>query len=725
MIKLLTNRLILGTFVFITSFSNLFSGEGMWLPHLLKQLNEAEMQSMGMKMTAEDIYSINKGSLKDAVVHFNGGCTSEIISSKGLLLTNHHCGYSQIQQHSTVENNLLKNGFWSQSYSEELPNKGLSATFIDRIYDVTDKILVNLTVEMSDSERRVQIAKNQKKLEKETSLESYQKLVIRAFYNGNQYIAFVTVTYLDVRLVAAPPESIGKFGSDTDNWIWPRHTGDFSVFRIYADTNNLPAAYSEENIPYTPKHFLPVSIDGIEKNDFTMIFGFPGRTDEYLPAIAVDQRVNILNPAKIEVREKALSVMHGYMIQSEEQRLKYAPGYARIANYWKKWIGESTGVLKTNGIQRKKDIEKEFSTIISNDETLNSQYAGLLTAFDTAYRAIIDPALARDLYYEVFGRNVRLMRFMHTMHRLMDQSSNPKAFQSYKEKLTPKVIEFYNSLDSKMDKEIFAEVMEVYFKRMPENMVSPTLLEVYNSNNGSTKALAIQLYNQSIFGNKQHFMEVWNSPDSILIAKFSSDLTFKVTKANAAYFYNDIQKHYKKLKYEIDDLQSQYMTALMKAFPDRKFYPDANSTMRITYGKVEGYQPEDSISYEPFTYLSGVIKKYKPDDYEFDVSPKLIDLYNKKDFGPYADDQGRMPVCFIGSNHTTGGNSGSPVIDAYGNLIGLNFDRVWEGTMSDINYDPKICRNIMVDVRYILFLIDKYGECPRLIDEMKLVHPKS
>ncbi|MCB9308636.1 MAG: S46 family peptidase [Lewinellaceae bacterium] len=708
----------------VFSSATAFAGEGMWLPQLLKLLNESEMKSMGMKMSADDIYSINKGSLKDAVVHFGGFCTSEVISPQGLLLTNHHCGYGEIQSHSSVEHNYIKNGFWAKNLSEELSNPGLTATFIDYIEDVTSLVLAGVDAEKNLEDRQKIVDKNLSMVKKNYKLESYQDVIIRPFFDGNQYFAFVTTTFRDVRLVGAPPESIGKFGSDTDNWVWPRHTGDFSLFRIYADKNNKPADYSPDNVPYTPKHYLPISLDGVEEGDFTLVFGFPGRTNEYLPSYAVDQIVTSLNPAKIEIREKSLKIMDTYMRKDEKIKIKYAAKYASIANYWKKWIGESTGLQKTNAVQKKQLFEEEFTKRLKKD----SPYKDILPSMEKLYNDINKYALARDVYSEIVMRNVDLTGFMFSFKRLLDayQNNGDSGYQEYLSRLKGSIPDFYKDLDVKIDQEKLSALLDIYVKTVDPDFV-PDFLQRENLGMASDEPydeMVKNLYIGSSFSDENATMKLLSLSPSEAVSAVKSDPLYAFIIGWNDIFVQKISNPYNDIKRKLDELQSNYTNAQMEVFKEKRFYPDANSTMRVTYGQVEGYQPRDAVEYEPNTYLDGVMEKYIPNDYEFDVSERMKTLYQNKDFGPYADKNGKLPICFLGSNHTTGGNSGSPAIDAYGNLIGLNFDRVWEGTMSDINYDRSICRNIMVDARYILWVIDKYAGAGNLVKEMKLVHPK-
>ncbi|MBL0084259.1 MAG: S46 family peptidase [Saprospiraceae bacterium] len=706
--------LLFAALLFLSTFS--FAGEGMWLPHLLKALNEAEMKSMGMKLKAEDIYSVNKGSLKDAVVHFGGFCTAEVISSQGLLLTNHHCGYDNIQSHSTLEKNYLRDGFWAKTNAEELKNPGLFARFIERIDDVTAEILKGISPEMSAAQKQSVIEINMKNYRGKFTMDKFHELEIKPFFAGNQYLAFHMVRYNDVRLVGTPPESIGKFGADTDNWVWPRHTGDFSLFRIYAGPNNEPADYSENNKPFTPKHFLPVSMNGVKEGDFTMVFGFPGRTDEYLPSIAVEQIMDHSDPIKIAIRDAALKIMDKYMRKDEATRLKYAAKYASIANSWKKWIGEAKGLKSTHAIDKKQNFEKDFEKRAMKA----GKYTGMMSQFNQLYTDNLQASLIRDIYSEAPNRNIELMRLMGSFRNLVQtlDKSGEKDYQKMKERLIEFLDDFYKDYSADIDQEIFVALMNICKNNLQQVHMPATMSQRNMSD------LAAQLYSASPFTTFEKAMKVLNLEPKACADAIKADPMFQLANEWNEIIRTQVNRSFEKNKRQIDSLQAIYMKAQIELFPEKKFYPDANSTLRVTYGKVQGYQPRDGVKYLPHTNLDGVMEKYVPGDYEFDVHARLKELNNKKDYGRYADADGNMPVCFIGSNHTTGGNSGSPAIDAHGNLIGLNFDRVWEGTMSDLNYDPSICRNIMVDARYILFIIDKFAGAGHLVNEMKLVYPK-
>ncbi|RPD96711.1 S46 family peptidase [Aureibaculum marinum] len=687
--------------IFLIAFQLSAQQGGMWIPSLLEGMNEQEMQALGSELTAKDIYDINNSSLKDAIGHFNGGCTSEVISPKGLILTNHHCGFSQIQSHSSLENDYLKDGFWAMNLSEELPNKGLYIEFIVRIEDVTDAVLKGITKKMSEQEKQSLIDKNSNIIQKNTKKEAWQNTKVKAFFQGNQYFLFVTERFEDIRLVGAPPSSIGKFGSDTDNWVWPRHTGDFSLFRIYADKNNRPAKYSKDNKPYTPKHFLPISLDGVEEGDFTMVFGFPGSTDEYLPAVAVEQIVEKINPSNIAIREAALKVIDAAMKSDDKIRIQYASKQARIANAWKKWIGENLGLKKTNAIAKRQAFESKFTQQLKAKK-LESEYGYLLPKFEKLYTEIEPITVKRSNFIEVFIRTNELMQMMFRLTQLENAANqNKERFKKLLPSMISMVKNVHKNYNVDVDKGVFEAIMPFY-----------------------TDNVDASIYDKTSFIDLEKALAVLDGKPDEIVKKLNSDAAYQYAKPYIIEFYTQIEPEFQRINTEINAYQTTYMKAQMEVLPNQRYFPDANSTLRVTYGQVKGYKPRDAIYYEPLTYLDGVIEKYVPGDYEFDVPEKLQELYKNKDYGQYKDATGKVPVCFLGTNHTTGGNSGSPAIDAHGNLVGLNFDRVWEGTMSDYYYDPEICRNIMVDLRYVLFIIDKYAGAKHLIDEMKLVHPK-
>lgn len=688
--------------------------EGMWLPFLLEKMNEKDMKSKGMKISAKDIYSINNGSLKDAIVSFGGFCTGEVISTQGLVLTNHHCGFDAVQNHSSLEHNYIRDGFWAMDKSQELRNPGLFVTFIVRIDDVSAQVLAGVKAGMPENERQSVIDKNINQINQQVKRESWQKSFVRAFFEGNQYFLFVTETYNDIRLVGAPPSSIGNFGKDSDNWMWPRHTGDFSMFRIYAGKDNKPADYSPDNVPYVPKKALSISMSGVQQNDFTMVFGFPGRTMEYLHSAAVEQTMNVNDPAKIAIRDKALAVIDGFMRKDEGIKIQYAAKYASISNAWKKWQGEVLGLKRTGAVDKKKAYEAEFQKRVNGNPQWKTAYGSLLQDLGAAYEELKPYGLARDYYLEITSK-IEVFSIINQLWAL----GNAKGKSNYNTVLArvkDRLGDLYNEYSPVVDEQLFGRLMEMY-------AAQPATYVAASAKSGDYTALARQLYSQtSLIDGKATLTALEQNPDALL-GRLQQDKLVAMYSDMADQYNEKVAARLNQIQDRINQLQRTYMQAQMEVMKEKKFYPDANSTLRVTYGNVKGYQARDAVQYDYYTYLDGVMQKYVPGDYEFDVPARLRELYTAKDYGPYATN-GKMPVCFIASNHTTGGNSGSPALDAWGNLIGLNFDRVWEGTMSDINYDPSICRNIMVDIRYILFIVDKYAGAGHLVKEMKLVNPK-
>ncbi len=712
---------------FITLFASLClslqvrADEGMWIPMLLEQLNEAEMIDMGMELTAKDIYDINQSSLKDAIVHFGGGCTAEMISKKGLLLTNHHCGFGEIQSHSSVENDYLTDGFWAKSQANELTNPGLTATFIKYMEDVTDKVLEGVNDDMELKEQQDIIGENMKAVKKSAIENTHYEANIKPFFKGNKYYMFVTETFKDVRLVGAPPSSIGKYGADTDNWVWPRHTGDFSIFRIYANENNEPADYNESNVPYQPAHHLPVSIKGIEKGDFTMVFGFPGRTNEYLPSSAIDQTLSVLNPAKIDFRKTSLGIMDKKMRKNDKTRIQYAAKYASIANYYKKWIGENTGLKESKALNRKKNYESDFQNSV-NQEAVFEKYRSILPTMETLYTENKDYALARDLFVETAYYNVSSMRFCFSIMNLANSMGKDEEAQNKAlKKLAKSSAKYFKNLDPEVDRKVLSAIITMHPKYLKEPMYPSLFTDYIAMSPGKYASTLEKAYSKSALMSAERFNSITKMKPKKAAKLLTKDPIYKIFKAYRDNYYAEVRPTYNKNKDQIDQLMKLYMKAQMEVFKDKRFYPDANSTLRLSYGTVQGMSPKDAVDYDYITTMDGLMDKYIPGDYEFDLPKGLVELYNNKDYGQYAAKDGSMPVCFIASNHTTGGNSGSPALNAKGELIGLNFDRAWEGTMSDINYDVNRCRNIMVDIRYVLFIIDKYAKAGYLVEEMDII----
>ena len=708
-------KILLSAFALSTMMTFAQQYGGMWIP---TEVNEKEMKELGMKISAKDIFNPEKASIKDAVVQFDGGCTAEIISGKGLLLTNHHCGYDNIQSHSTVENDLLTNGFWAKDMNGELPNPGVTVDFITDIKEVTKDILAG-TESLKGKDLDAKIKQNTDAYIASQKPESYQKISVRSMYYGNKFYAYVIETYKDIRLVGAPPQAIGKYGSDTDNWVWPRHTGDFSMFRIYADKNNKPAEYSKDNIPYTPKHFLPISIKDKKEDDFTFVFGFPGRTTEYLPAVAVEKIMTEIDPAMISVRDVTLKTLDEKMRVDNATRIKYASKYARISNAWKKWQGEIEGLKKSNAVGKKQQYEQ---SLISKNPAIKTTIDGL----NKLYNEQAPYALNRA-YYSELPRNAETLALGSLFGSYVEAVENGTSSQKSLDQLKSRLSEIYKDYESGLDAKVTAKVIALYANKTPQQFL-PAGFENYKDVNQNISTIENWAKNSVVMGSgKVNGATVYSDINKVfadqnaLVQALKKDPVVQLYASIKGTYVKTTHEKVTSLQTEIDALQKQFMAQQMETDKDRKFFPDANSTLRVTYGKVKGSNPRDAVTYGYQTHLAGVMEKYIPGDYEFDLPKKLINLYNTKDYGIYKDRTGDVPVNFTATNHTTGGNSGSPALDAYGNLIGLNFDRQWEGTMSDINYDPKLCRNIMVDTKYILFVIDKFADAKWLINEMKIV----
>ena len=683
--------------------------EGMWLPSLISQ-RIADMQEKGFRLSADDIYSINQASLKDAVVLFGRGCTGELISPEGLLLTNHHCGYGQIQKHSSVEHDYLKEGFWAMSRKEELPNPGLSVSFLERMEDVTDTILKGYEEGMDEAQRVEIVKKNSEALIAEVTKEGKGlRATVEALYYGNQYFLFLYRQYEDVRLVGAPPSSIGKFGGDTDNWMWPRHTGDFSMFRIYADKDNNPAPYSEDNVPYKPKKYFRISTKGVQEGDFTFIYGFPGRTQEYIHSEGVRYIEEIGDPHKIHLRTLRLDIMNRYQAESQKVRIQYSSKNANVSNAWKKWQGEVKGIKKMNTVQTKRDFEKAFDKWAQGGE-----FDGVISRIEGIYKELEPYQFATDYYSETV-RTVEIANFAMSIARLFIQEDSTTVFDAVQ---AARLAEsFYKDWYLPIDKESFIAVMNEYERNVPADF-KPEYYKSGLASYGSVEAWAEDMFTNSLFIDPEKVKTLTPEDRDAVMTDPATEFFNEFLK----WYYNDILPVTTRLNQDLQLAYRDYMRGQMVYCRTQRimkdFYPDANLTLRVAYGHIKGYSPADGVYYTPSSTIKGIMEKDNPEIFDYNIPQRLRDIYATKDYGRWADASGEVPVCFIATNHTTGGNSGSPVINADGDLIGLNFDRVWEGTMSDIVFDPEICRNIALDIRYVLFTIDKIGEADYLLDEM-------
>lgn len=674
--------------------------EGMWVPALI-QSRIKDMKAKGFKLTAEDIYSINRSSLKDAVLLFGSGCTGEVISDEGLFLTNHHCGYYFIGSHSSVEHDYLTNGFWAMNRSEELPNPGLTVSFLIRMEDVTDRALKGVGDEMPQAERDSMVKANAAGVIAKATAGTHYEAAVEPFYYGNQYFLFVYEKFRDVRLVAAPPSAIGKFGGDTDNWMWPRHTGDFSMFRIYADKNNNPADYSKDNVPYRPRRSFTISTAGLKEGDFTMVYGNPGRTMQYVVSDAIDYAVNRGNPAKIKMRTMRLEIINAEQAKDPATRIAYAAKNARVSNQWKKWQGESKGLARLGTLDKKRAFEAQF-TAWAADKPL---YRDVLPKLRALYAELAPYAFARDYYQEAY-QAIEMTQFAQNAAKGIFKPDAEKAGDG-----------FFKNYSQTIDRLSTQAVLGEYVKNVPAEWTPAYFLEAVQKAGGVDRYVD-ELFEQSNFSTIEKYKALASADSATKAAALQNDPALLLAEAFNTFYNTKVDGTYKRLNTEINTLYRLYMKGLMEMQPDRTFFPDANLTLRVAYGTVEGYSPVDAVYYKPFSTIDGIMEKDNPDIYDYNIPQRLRDLYRTKEYGRWNVD-GSVPVCFLATNHTTGGNSGSPVLNGRGQLVGINFDRTWESTMSDYEFDVVKCRNIIVDIRYVLFVIDRIGNAGYLLDEMR------
>lgn len=695
-----------------------WADEGMWIPVLIEKYNIRIMQENGFKLTAEDIYSINKASMKDAVVLFGGGCTGEFISDKGLILTNHHCGFGSIQNHSTLEHDYLTDGFWASTKEEELSNPGLSVTIMKYMEDVTGKVFEGVTDDMDAEKREALKNANITAINAKAVRGTHYASMVMPFFQGNQYFLIVNEVFRDVRLVGAPPSAIGKFGGDTDNWVWPRHTGDFSLFRVYADSMNKPAAYSADNVPYEPAYHFPVSLRGVKEGDFTMVFGYPARTQEYAPSNHIRMLKEVIYPKQVEIRGTKIAIIEQEMAKDPLIRIKYAGKSFGLANGWKKWIGEIQSLDKINGIARKEAFEKEFSDWAAADPVLSVKYGSLFGEYDEIYKTYSTLLLVNNYTSEVFFNSGAEPAWLANSFRNAVKMAGKNSPDLEKELTRVKNVaaDFFKDYDGAVARRLFVAVMELYGKNIDPGWQSQAYKELYASCNGSFASVTDKLFTRSIFTDEKKVQELINNFDA---KKVKKDPFYILASSASDLLDTKVRPGLSELDARLAGLNRTYMAAQMEQDSGKVFYPDANFTLRLSYGKVMGYDSRDAVYHKHFTTLSGVIEKDNPEVYDYDVPDKLKELYQKKDFGRYAVN-GDVPVCFIANNHTTGGNSGSPVLNADGHLIGINFDRAWEGVASDIMFNPLQSRNISLDIRYVLFIIEKFAGADYLIQEMTL-----
>ncbi len=702
---------VLSFFTFFT-----FAEEGMLIPSLIAAF-QSDMKAKGMKLTAEQIYSINNSSLKDAIIHFGGGCTAEIISNQGLILTNHHCGYYQIQQHSSLENDYLKNGFWAKNLNEELPNAGLTASRIVSIEDVTKMVLFGTENITNKDEKQRKISENIQQIIKDKTTNSLYTVEIQDFDYGNSYYSMTSEVFQDIRLVGTPPNSIGKFGGDTDNWVWPRHTGDFSVFRIYTGPDNKPAPYSKNNVPYKPLFSLTIDAGKKKNGDFTMVYGFPGMTEQHLVSGQLKFIIDKVRPAQISMREKSLSIIDSRMRASDEIRIKYAAKQASIANSYKKWIGQIQGLKELRAVDVKHNYEANYTQTALQNETWRDSYGTVVERMNMLFDQNKAIEFSNALYIEYlfvgpeFFKQVRVMDDLLKNYEKYEKSGDLKNRVDKNKKAVEK---FFKDYSKEVDQTIFYLLHSEFLSQMEKSYLPDV---IYSK---STEEWSRGIYEKSIFTDKQRLLDFYTKLSSKSIKKIKKDQGYILFTSLINKYRGDILPKLQEFQIGMEELLKTYVAGKQIMFPNEKHWPDANSTLRITYGKLEGSTPKDGMMYEDHTTIDGIIEKNKSGNPDFELLPRMFDLYNKKEFGPYAQDN-ELWVCFSASNHTTGGNSGSPVLNENGQLIGINFDRTWESTMSDYMFDPSRCRNVVCDIRYVLWVIDIYSNANHLIKEMNII----
>lgn len=698
--------------------------EGMWLPMFVERLNYVDMQKMGLKLTPQEIYDINNSSLKDAIVNLGNFCTAEVVSDRGLLLTNHHCAYDAIQTHSSIEHDYLTDGFWARSLEEELPNEGLSVSFLVKMDDVTRIVTEKLTPEMSESERNATISKIVSDLKNEMSEDGRYTVSVKSFYNGNEFYRFVYEIYTDIRLVGAPPSSIGKFGGDTDNWMWPRHTGDFSMFRVYSGPDGKPAAYAKENIPLKPKHFLKISVDGVEREDFAMIWGYPGSTDRYMTSWGIQATLNEINPAIINVGGAILDIMKADMDRDDKVRIQYASNYAGLANFWKNKIGESRGLKRLNVYEKKRAIENELSEWINADEQRRERYGNIFNDLAEVEAALSAKNYNKKLWYlsiSFFGS--QMMNFPMQAQGIINILKTDLKGEALQEQLAPFYAmgeEQFKDYNPATEQKIVAKILELYKRDIPANELPDIFNYIDKKFKGDVNRFAEKLFETSVLATRQNYEAFLAKPS---LKTFEKDLAYKLTNSIYTAFMTQNMEA-APLNEKAGRAERLFVDALRKSHPDKVYYPDANSTMRVTYGQVLDYYPADAIHYDYVTYLEGLMEKEDPTNEEFIVPERLKEIYRTRDYGKWADKNGRMVVNFLTNNDITGGNSGSPVLNGNGDLIGIAFDGNWEAMSGDIAFEPELQRTISVDIRYVMLIIDKYANAQNLIEELHFVMGK-
>jgi hypothetical protein len=707
------------TILFISFGYQLKADEGMWLLPLIEKLNMGKMTEMGLKLSAEDIYSINKSSIKDAIVIFGGGCTGEVVSSQGLILTNHHCGYGSIQAHSTVEHDYLSDGFWAKTKEEELPNPNLSVTFLISIQDVTGQVLANVKPGMTEEERSKAVNDARLEIEKKAGEGNNYRTQVSSFYGGNYFYLLVYERYTDVRLVGTPPQSIGKFGSDTDNWEWPRHTGDFSVFRVYSGPDGKPASFSKNNIPLKPRYYLPVSIKDLNKGDFTMILGYPGRTNRYMTSFEVKEQLNIVHPDRIKIRGIKQDIWMKDMVADKKVNIQYSAKYFGSSNYWKYSIGQKRSLEKLNVVAKKEAIEDQFNKWIAANGERKEKYGEALNLIKTSIEGRAEFYNAQNYLSECL-QGCEILQFNQIASAVMKalQMEDKQKGNDLIARIKDEAGNMYKDYNAPTDQKSMKAMLALYRTDIPAKFQPDFYTGVVDKKfKGSIDNFVDDMFAKSIFASEEKLKAFLDKPNLKTLEKDPVCLT----AASFTKMRSEVAKNSSQFDEGLTKGRRIWIAALMEMTPEKTRYPDANSTMRLTYGTVQDYDPRDGVTYKYFTTLDGVVEKYKPGDYEFDLPQRLIDLNKKKEFGRYASSKGYMPVCFLTTNDIIGGNSGSPVMNGNGELIGLAFDGNWESMSGDIAFEPELQRTIVVDIRYVLWTMDIFSGARHLVDEMTVV----
>jgi hypothetical protein len=700
--------------------SKVKADEGMWILPLIEKLNIGKMTELGLKLSAEDIYSLNKACIKDAIVIFGGGCTGEIVSSQGLILTNHHCGYGSIQSHSTVEHDYLKDGFWAMTKEQELPNPGLSITFLIRMEDVTGQVLANVKDGMSEADRASAISEARSAIESKASEGNNYRTTVSAFYGGNYFYLLVYERYNDVRLVGAPPSSIGKFGSDTDNWEWPRHTGDFSVFRVYSGPDGKPAPYSKDNIPLKPKYWLPVSLKDLNKGDFAMVVGYPGRTQRYYTSYEVDELLKITNPNRIKIRGIKQEIWMADMQSDEKVNIQYASKYFGSSNYWKYSIGQNNQLRNLNVIAEKQQTENQFNSWVNADPGLKAKYGEALNLIRTSIEGRAEFTNAQQYINECFYQGCEILSLNMIASSLADalKSGDSKKVSDLTSNMKNRLSSFYKDYNPPTDQKSMKAMLKLYRTDVPARFHPDFYTTLVDKKfKGNIDKFVDDLFARSVFSSEAKLSAFLEKPT---LKTLQNDPVCLVANSISK-VSSEVSKEYSKFDANLTTGRRLWIAALKEMTPEKTLYPDANSTMRLSYGTIQDYDPKDAVTYKYYTTLQGVVDKYKPGDYEFDLPQRLIDLNNRKDFGRYGSPKGYMPVCFLTTNDITGGNSGSPVMNGNGELIGLAFDGNWEAMSGDVAYEPALQRTIVVDIRYVLWIMDIYAGAGHLVNEMNVI----